>query len=482
MSPSDASIQARSNQACPIAPRAVRAYDIRGAVGREITEAAAAAIGLAFATRIRRAGGTSVCVGRDGRLHSPMLEAALTAGLTAGGVTVHRLGQVATPYWQFAAAAVGADGGVMVTASHNPPGDNGFKFLAGGVPLHGRAVAEIAALAGGGPFLRGAGAVRPLDLTARYAERLVETALAGAVPGLMPNLTAAWDAGHGMAGVHLAEVTARLAPGHTLLFAEPDGRFPARPPDCAAPGALDRLAETVVAGGHAMGFGFDGDADRLAVLDEAGRPLGADAVTALLAQDALARAPGAAIVFDVKASARALALVAEAGGRPVLAPAGRAGIVAQMRAEAAPLAGEYSGHIFCADWGGIDDALFAAVRLLALVGRSGRPLSDLAAPLRRGRRTPEIRLAAPDAAASVARLAALLAEAGVGEADLRDGLRVTLPGGWWLARASNTEDCLVVRIEAEDDGTFRAIAEALARLLRRAGLAAAPETFLAVAE
>lgn len=441
-----------------INPRLLRSYDLRGVVGTDLTQADAHALGLAYAAALPP--GASIAVGYDGRLSSPDLEVALTDGLVAGGAHVVRLGRGPTGLLYFAVHDGSLDGGIMVTGSHNPPDQNGFKLLRAIEPVYGDALRTLIATP---PTPRPGGRAEPHDLAPRYIDRLARAA-AGT-----PALRVGWDPGNGATGDLLARLVERLPGTHHIINGAIDGRFPAHHPDPSVPENLVQLQHLVRAESLDLGIAFDGDGDRIGVVDGTGAILWPDQLLLLLAQDQLARTPGAPIVADVKSSRALFDGIAAAGGRPVMAPSGYVLIRAAMRAEQAPLAGEMSGHIFFADdWTGTDCALHVAMRLLAALARTD--LAAFRARLPTTVATPELRLPCPDA--DKARILAAV-EAGLTDAaiDRTDGLRVTLPQGWWLLRASGTEPKLTARIEAADETALARLRADLFARLAAAGLA-----------
>jgi len=446
-------------------PALVRAYDLRGTVGTDLTAADAEALGLAYAAAL--ALGARVAVGYDGRLSSPMLEAALVAGLVAGGLRVARIGRGPTGMLYSAVHTHDLAGGIMVTGSHNPPDQNGFKLLLGREPVFGAALADLAA----GPGQpRPGGSAAPLPTDDAYCDRLLAAA-EGA-----PRLRIGWDPGHGATAEVVLRLAERLPGEHRLVNTVIDGRFPAHHPDPSEPSNLAQLRALVRDEALDLGIAFDGDGDRIGVVDGEGAIVWADQLLLFLARDVLRDRAGAAVVGDVKSSRVLFDGIAAAGGRPVLSPSGYVLVRRAMLAAEAPLAGEMSGHIFFADrWDGTDDALHVAMRLLVALGRAGQGLAAFRRGLPRTHATPELRFACPDAR-KVPVLAALerdlLAE---GTAiDRTDGLRVTLPGGWWLLRASGTEPKLTARVEAWTADALRAIHADLSARLRDNGLALPP--------
>lgn len=449
--------------AARINPEAVRSYDLRGVVGRQLDLCDARQLGLAYAAWVRARGLRRIAVGRDGRLSSPDLERVLIEGLVAGGMAVHRIGLGPTPQLHFAVQAYGLDGGIMVTGSHNPREENGFKLAIGTEPVHGEAlralVATPAAPAAGG-------SVVDLQVGHAYTNRL-----GAQVRGGSP--TVVWDSGNGAVGAVIRGLTRNLPGRHFLLNSRVDGNFPAHHPDPSIAANLRELRTMVLAHQADLGIAFDGDGDRLGVVDESGTIVWPDQVLLFLAADVLQAAPGACIVGDVKSSRVLFEGVARYGGRPVMAPSGYVRVRDAMRREHAPLAGEMSGHIFFSEcWQGTDDALFAAARLLDCLARSGRSLGDFRRRLPASAATPELRIPCPDERKPevLRQIAKRLAAAGA-RVDATDGLRVTSPDGWWLVRASGTEPKLTIRCEAMDESGLARLRATIGDHLRACGVA-----------
>lgn len=447
-------------------PTILREYDIRGIVGETLFPEDASAIGRAFATIARRRGGRRICVGRDGRLSSPALAEALIAGLRGGGVDVVDLGLGPTPMMYFAVHELDTDGGIQVTGSHNPPSHNGFKMMLGKASFFGEQIQELGRLAAAGEFSEGAGGYEEVEVHDRYVSRLARD-----YRGTRP-LDVVWDAGNGAAGPAMAALAARLPGRHHCLFAEVDGRFPNHHPDPTEPHNLEALIAAVQARGAEIGIAFDGDGDRIGVVDGRGRILWGDQLLMILAEDLLARLPGATIIADVKASQTLFDRIAELGGKPLMWKTGHSLIKAKMVETGAPLSGEMSGHIFYKDgFYGHDDALYVAVRLLDILGRGKRTLAELRDAMPTTFSTPEVRFPCPEERkfAAVAELVVALQRDGA-DVDTIDGVRVRTADGWWLLRASNTQAVLVARAEATSaDGLERLKEEVRARL-RSVGL------------
>jgi phosphomannomutase len=462
--PAEAPERSRSGPAHGrLGPAAVRAYDIRGVVGPDIHPEGARALGLACADAMRREGLRRVGVGRDGRRTSPVLERALVNGLVEGGLEAVRIGLGPTPMLAFAVGELGLDGAVMVTASHNPPAENGFKLQIAGERVHGRALEALVA-AEGRP--RPGGAARRARMVDRYVEALAEAA-----EGLA-ELHVAWDCGNGATGPVVERLTPRLPGRHRLLHARVDGRFPNHHPDPAVAENLQDLAREVTAHGCDLGLAFDGDGDRIGVVDAQGQVLWADQLLLLLARDLMAERPGATVVADVKCSRVLFDGVEALGGRAVTAPSGYVHVREAMLREDAALAGELSGHVFFAGaWRGVDDALYAALRTLRAVSRLPGGLAGFRAALPRSFATPEMRIPCPEPRkAEVVRATAERMAGQGGVFDPALGLRVLTGDGWWLLRASGTEPKLTCRCEACDPEALERLKATLRFQLELSGL------------
>ncbi|MFP6745030.1 MAG: phosphomannomutase/phosphoglucomutase [Alphaproteobacteria bacterium] len=447
-------------------PTVLREYDIRGVVGASLTTADAHAIGRAFGTRVRGEGGGRVCVGYDGRLSSPDFESALVDGLTKAGTDVSRIGLGPTPMLYYSVYHQDADGGVMITGSHNPPDQNGFKFMLGKGPFYGDDIVGLGRIAAAGDYADGEGAATNVPMFEAYVARII----GDFVPGR--DLKVAWDAGNGAAGDAMAALTARLPGTHLLLNEVIDGTFPSHHPDPTVPENLVQLIDLVKTERCDFGIAFDGDGDRIGVVDEQGRILWGDQLMTVFAAEVLGRKPGATIVADVKASRVLFDRIAELGGAPLMWRTGHSLVKAKMTETGAPLAGEMSGHIFFADgYYGFDDALYAAVRLLSIVAGSADSLGAMRDALPALMNTPELRLPCDDLRKFdvVAEVAGRLRDAGADFADV-DGVRVNTADGWWLLRASNTQAVLVARCESTDDAGLERLKADVAAQLEASGV------------
>jgi len=442
----------------------LREYDIRGIVGKTLKPEDAFAIGRCFGSVVVRAGGKRVAVGYDGRLHSPELEAQLVAGLRACGLEVVRIGLCATPMLYFAAYDQEADGAAMVTGSHNPPDYNGFKMMIGRKPFYGAAIQEIGRMAAEGDVVpETKGSDRSVDIAARYADRVLRD-----WDGGERKLKVVWDPGNGSAGPIVTALAARLPGTHYVINGDVDGTFPAHHPDPTVAKNLEQLIAEVAREKADLGIAFDGDGDRIGVVDNEGHVLFGDQLLIVLARDVLKAKPGATIIADVKASQVLFDEVAKAGGAPLMWKTGHSLIKAKMAETGSPLAGEMSGHIFFADkWYGFDDAPYSAVRLLGIVARMSGTLAEVRAALPQVINTPELRFNCEEARKFevVREVKDRLAAEGARVQDV-DGVRVLTEDGWWLLRASNTQAVLVARCEATSaEGLERLKAQLVTQLV-----------------
>lgn len=452
-----------------INPAIVRSYDLRGTVGPQLGLNDAHALGLAYATVAHAHGRRRIAVCRDGRLTSPELESALVAGLIEGGMHVKRLGIGPTPQLHFAVFTDKLDGGVMVTGSHNPPDQNGFKLVFGGEPVFGQALQTLVAQA---PTPCEGGMVDDLVIDGVAASQAYVQQLAQ-LGASAPPLHVVWDCGSGAVGAVIGALTSRLPGRHTLLNAVVDGHFPAHHPDPSVAENLCQLQSVVRALGADVGIAFDGDGDRIGVVDSTGTVVWPDQLLLLLALETLGAQRGVPVVADVKSSRVLFDEVAKYGGRAVMVPSGYVRVREAMLREKAPLAGEMSGHIFFADcWHSTDDALFVAIRVLLALGRKRCSLAEFLHSLPRTAATPELRLPCPEYRKEqvIREVTARLASCDGVRIDTTDGLRVTTEDGWWLLRASRTEPKLTVRCEADDGEGLKRVQRALTAQLLRSGV------------
>ena len=436
-------------------PNILREYDIRGIVGDTLTEADAYALGRSFGAKAHGEGARTIAVGRDGRTHSGMLEAELIRGLTEGGMNVVQIGMGPSPMLYFATHHLDVDGGIQVTGSHNPADYNGFKMLLKGRSVFGAEIQELGERAASGHWHEGSGSIEEVDVREAYANRLLQDFQGGA-------FRIGWDAGNGAAGPVLDMLIDRLPGQHYAIHTEVDGTFPNHHPDPTVEANLADLKQLVADKQLDFGIAFDGDGDRIGAVDGLGRVIWGDQLLAILAGPVLAACPGATIIADVKASQILFDRIAELGGKPLMWKTGHSLIKSKMKETGAPLAGEMSGHIFFKHrWYGFDDALYAAVRLIEAVNASGQSLTAIMDAMPKSVATPELRFPVDEVRkfAIVEEVRDRLSADGA-KVDATDGVRVSTPDGWWLLRASNTQDVLVARAEAKDQaGIERLVAQ-----------------------
>ncbi len=452
--------------------RIFRAYDIRGVYQESLTEEMATAIGKAYATKIIQHSGKdspSIAMARDGRLSSPALANALAEGMKSTGARVVDTGVGPTPMLYFAVHYLKADGGIMVTGSHNPPTHNGFKMTLGSKPFFGSDITALARMIEKGDFSRGIGNIREESVLEAYIERLMKgfnTATA------TRNLTVVWDAGNGAAGEAMRRVANRLPGTHHLLFYTIDGKFPNHHPDPTVPENLKDLMAAVKKNRADVGIAFDGDGDRIGAIDSKGRIIWGDQLMMFFAREILSRKPGATVIADVKASQTLFDDIAAHGGTPLMWKTGHSLVKAKMAEVNAEIAGEMSGHIFFADgYYGYDDGLYAAVRLLDLLAKSEKSLTQMRDEIPEAINTPEIRIDVNEdrkfGIVEEIRHRLSMTGANVNEVD---GVRVSADGGWWLARASNTQSAIIVRCEAPTQDILERLSAMVEEQLRQSGV------------
>jgi len=447
----------------------LREYDIRGVVGKTLSASDAYALGATIGTMVVARGGRTVALGQDGRLSSPELAAATADGLVSAGIEVRRIGLGPTPMLYFADRQLDTDAGIMVTGSHNPPDYNGFKLVMGHKPVYGDMIQEIGRIASSGRFAAGEGRVRQDPMLGAYVDRLLHDV------AIKRPLTVAWDAGNGATGEALTRLCPRLPGRHILLNEVVDGTFPVHHPDPTLPETLEQLRAVVAENKCDIGIAFDGDGDRIGVIDNQGRILWGDQILVLLGGEILSRRPGSTIIADVKASQVLFDEIARLGGNPLMWKTGHSLIKVKMAETKAPLAGEMSGHIFFADgYYGFDDAMYAAIRLLNVISAGDKSLAALRDRLPDTLSTPELRFPCSEERkfTVVAEVKARL-EAAKADVNPIDGVRVKTADGWWLLRASNTQDVLVARCEAANDAGLRRLQLALIEQLRQSDVSTA---------
>ena len=451
-------------------PTSLREYDIRGIVGKTLGSADAYAIGRGFATHVRRGGGTRVAVGWDGRVSSEDLRDELIRGLTASGVDVVRTGLGPTPMLYFAEATLEVDGAIQITGSHNPGDYNGFKMVLHHKPFFGDSIQSIGRMAAEGDWEEGTGTVTDADVEDLYVDRLVEDFTG-------TGFRIGWDNGNGAGGRILEKLVGRLPGEHHVIYAEIDGTFPNHHPDPTEEKNLADLKALVAREQLDFGIAFDGDADRIGAVDGLGRVVWGDQILSILAEPVLRDVPGGTIIADVKASQALFDRVAELGGTPLMWKTGHSLIKVKMAETASPLAGEMSGHIFFKHrWYGFDDALYSAVRLIEAVSQLGGSLTGLKDRMPRLVNTPELRFQVDESRKfKVVEEVLDRLEASGAEVNRTDGARVNTPDGWWLLRASNTQDVLVARAEAKDQAGLDRLLAMIDAQLAASGLERGPQ-------
>jgi len=421
-----------------------RAYDIRGIVDQDLDASIVESIGRAFGTLVRREGGRKVLVGRDGRLSSPALAAAFAAGANAAGCDVLDAGAVPTPMVYFGIRHLDADGGVVITASHNPGEYNGVKSVIGKRTLFGDDIQLIRSMIDNEDFESGEGSVEEVDLVEPYVVMVKERVK------LERPVKVVIDAGNGIAGMIAPRLYRELGCEVEEMYCEVDGTFPNHHPDPTVPEAVEDLRARVLEGGFDLGLGFDGDGDRVGLIDEKGEIVWGDRLTVLLARDVLSRNPGATVIFDVKCSKVLPDDIAAHGGKPLMWKTGHSFIKKKIREEKALLAGEMSGHLFFGEnFYGHDDAVYAGAKLMEIYARQNGPFSAQLADLPEVFSTPEIRHRSTEE--HKFEICERLRDELAAEYDVIaiDGVRVEFDDGWGLARASNTGPHIILRFEAQ---------------------------------
>ncbi|MBZ2184114.1 MAG: phosphomannomutase/phosphoglucomutase [Bryobacter sp.] len=441
-----------------------REYDIRGIADRDLLSEDIEQLGRAVGTYLRRRCGRRINLGRDCRLSGQRLHDALLAGLMEAGCEVTDIGVVPTPLLYYSVYKFGADGGIMITGSHNPSDYNGFKMMAGKAAVYGQDIQDIQALTQSGDFTGGEGSVVERDVITPYVEEIA------GMFAFSRRVKVVFDAGNGTAGPTLKRLLERLNVEAVEMFFEMDGRFPNHHPDPTVEENLEMLKRAVAAEGAEMGIAFDGDSDRIGAIDEKGEVVWGDQLMLIYAREILKRKPGSTFIGEVKCSRLMYEEIEKLGGKAIMYKTGHSLIKTKMKQEHAELAGEMSGHIFFADrYYGYDDALYAACRLIEIVADSGAALSRQLAGMPKLVNTPEIRVDWPDETkfAVVERVKEhFRATHGVNDVD---GVRVSFEKGWGLMRASNTQPVLVMRFEAETPEQLAEYRAAMEAALNAAG-------------
>ena len=434
-----------------------RAYDIRGIVDEGLTEETVEQVGRAVGSESQKRGADSIVVGRDGRLSGPRLQQALMNGLQASGMKVIDIGQAPTPVIYFAAYHLNAGSCVAVTGSHNPPNYNGLKIVAAGETLAADAIQDLRHRIEAGDLMEGEGSVRSVDVLADYQQRITEDVQ------LNRSLKLVVDCGNGVAGRTAPDLLRALGCEVTELYCEVDGNFPNHHPDPSKLENVAELRERVVAEEADLGLAFDGDGDRLGVIDSEGNLIFPDRQMMLYAQEILARNPGGEVIYDVKCSRNLPEIIKQAGGKPIMWKTGHSFIKKKLKeTPGSLLAGEMSGHIFFKErWYGFDDALYTAARLLEIVAKDGRPTVELFGELPDTINTPELNIEFAEGAHYVfMERFRQQAQFSGAEKTTIDGVRADYPHGWGLVRPSNTTPVLVLRFEAESQEALEQVQQA----------------------
>ncbi len=446
-----------------ITPTIFREYDIRGVVGREITVETAGAIARAYAAYLRERGERSVIVGRDLRDSSPQIRDAVVRALVESGCDVTDIGTVITPVFYFARVHLNIDGGVMITASHNPPEFNGFKLAHGFGTIYGADIQEIRRIAASGEFVSGRGQTVARDVLPAYRAMLKDKIHLGS-----RRLRAVVDCGNGTASLIAPDALESLGVDVVRLYCDPDPRFPNHHPDPVQPENLRDLVAAVRRERADVGVGFDGDGDRIGIVDDQGAILWGDLLMVLFWREILPKHPGTVGIVEVKCSQVLFDEIARLGGKPIFYRTGHSLIKAKMKEVGAVFTGEMSGHMFFADeYYGYDDAVYAAGRLLRILSYADRPLSALLADVPRYPVTPEVRVDCSDERKfEVVRALTKQFRARYQVIDV-DGARVLFTDGWGLIRASNTQPALVLRAEGKTEAALSQIKRTLEEALCR---------------
>ncbi len=454
-----------ANIALMFNPAIFREYDIRGKAATDLSDNVVYRLAQAFGTYIQQKGVYQCILGRDVRLSGPRIEKALTEGLLATGVDVVQIGVVPTPVFYFSFFHLNIDAGIMITASHNPPDENGFKIGMYKTTIYGEEIQMLRQIGEEGKFAIGKGKLGKCDVIEPYIAMCLSKVK------IPKPLKVVFDPGNGTAGVLLERLLAKTPVQPIFINLTPDGNFPGHIPDPTVPAYLEQAINLVKETNADCGIGYDGDADRIGVIDETGATIYGDRLLALFAREILARQPGAKIVFEVKCSQGLVEYIKKLGGVPIMWKTGHSLIKAKMKSEGALIAGEMSGHMFFADdYYGYDDAIFASLRLLQLLANSGKRLSELTAEIPYYYATPEIRvkIESPGADQRKFDVVAALKEyfrSRFETIDI-DGVRVVFPDGWGLVRASNTQPILVLRFEAKTPERLKEIRQLFYEQLR----------------
>lgn len=436
-------------------PSIFREYDIRGKCPADLNRETVYELGLSIGTYLRGKGAKRISVGRDCRLSSPEFHDVLVNGLTETGMDIVDIGMAPTPLLYFSIHHLNLDGGVQITGSHNPPDENGFKICLGTGSVYGEEIQKIRGISEAGRFQKGQGKVEDVEIIKPYLGYLKKNILPGNI-----RRKVVIDAGNGVGGFVAPEAYRAMGVEVAEIFCEPDGNFPNHHPDPTIPGNLTRLIREVSERSADLGIAFDGDADRIGVVDSGGNIIWGDQLMIIFSRDLLEQSPGAKIIGEVKCSQTLYDDIKKHGGTPIMWKAGHSLIKSRMKEVHAVFAGEMSGHLFFADrYFGYDDAIYAGARLLEILSRKAVTVRDLLSGVPAMVNTPEIRMDCPDQ--KKFQVVARLVEAFKREYDVIDvdGARVLFDGGWGLVRASNTQPVLVLRFEAGNEKRLEEIKE-----------------------
>lgn len=452
-------------------PVIFREYDIRGVFEKQFDLSFAEQLGGAFATYLVERASTPmkkrrVVLGHDARTSSPAIVAALTRGLQSSGFDVVLIGLVTSPICYFSTFHLpDVAGAIMVTGSHNPPEYNGFKVSVGKSTIFGEEIQKLRSICEEGTFFKGRGGLESIDILPAYIERYKSEF------GVLKNFPVVLDCGNGAGGIAARRMFEAVGLHPEILFEKPDGTFPNHHPDPTVEENLVSLRERVLATGSRVGIGFDGDADRIGIVDHNGRMIFGDELMVIISRDILAKHRGSKIVGDVKCSDRMFADIASNGGEPIMWKTGHSLIKEKIRTEGAPFGGEMSGHIFFADRNyGYDDAIYAGLRLCEILSKTGKTITELLSGLPSGYSTPEIRIDTTEEkkVAVVNELKmAFSPKSSEYNCNLLDGIRITFKDGWALARASNTQPVLVLRFESTTEAGLKMIRDKIESIVRR---------------
>jgi phosphomannomutase/phosphoglucomutase len=428
-----------------INPYIFREYDIRGVVDKDLIPEVVELIGKGFGTYLKRNGAKKISLGGDVRLHTEKLRESIVKGIISTGLDIINLGAVTTPAQYFSLHKLPVDGGMMITGSHNPPEFNGFKMSLGTAPIYGEMIQEIREIIESDNFENGQGQVEDYFILDEYIDDI------SSLLNLERPVKAIVDCGNGAASLVAGKLFKKLNPGATMLFCEPDGRFPNHHPDPTVVEYIQDLIKKVKETDAELGIGYDGDADRIGVVDDEGNIVWGDRLLAIFARDLLQRRKGEKIIFDVKCSQALPEAIEAAGGVPIMWKTGHSLLKKKMKETGALVGGEMSGHIFFADnFYGFDDAIYASARLMAMLSRTPKSISDLLADIPQYYSTPEIRAecVSDEEKFKIAQEAADYFKKHNDVIDI-DGVRILFGDGWGLVRPSNTQPVIVIRFEAK---------------------------------